>query len=150
MSSYYLDTSAVLKRYLSEAGSAWLRGWIQTAAGNVVIVSDLALVEGFSAFARLRRSGSITPTRHARLQAVFLWHFEREYLVIPMDGLILVQARLLVDHYPLRALDAIQLASAQHAATVLAESLTFVAGDQVLINAAAGEGFTTADPNTHP
>src|SRR5438552_2918247 len=104
-------------------GSTWIRGWIRPAARNLIIVCDLVSVEAFSAFARLRRENRITSIRHERLQAVLLVHIEREYLVIPVDGSILARARLLVNRYPLRALDAIQLASAQHAETIWREPI---------------------------
>jgi hypothetical protein len=64
--------------------------------------------------------------------------------------LILTQAQRLLAQYPLRTLDAIQLASAQHAVTLLGEPITFVAGDKSLLNAAVSEGFATDDPNQHP
>jgi len=49
---------------------------------------------------------------------------------------------LLVDRYPLRALDAIQLASAQVAATLLSAPITFLGSDCVLL--------PTDDPLLHP
>lgn len=150
MSNFYVDTSALGKRYINEIGSTWVRNWMRPAAGNVIIVSDLTVVEGCSVFARLHRETRITSLRHTRLQAVFLWHLEHEYLVIPVDGLVLTQARLLINHYPLRTLDAIQLASAQRASTLLGEQITFVTSDKALLIAAAGEGFTTDDPNSYP
>jgi uncharacterized protein len=150
VSSYFVDTSALGKRYVIETGSAWVRSWMRSKTGNVIVVSDLASVEGISIFARLHRQGHITPTRHTRLQAVFLWHMEYEYLVVPVDSLVLTQARLLLNQYPLRTLDAIQLASAQHAATILGEPITFVTSDRALLNAAAGEGLVTDDPNLYP
>jgi predicted nucleic acid-binding protein len=149
LTNYYVDTSALSKRYVTEAGSTWIRSWIRPSAGNVIIVCDLTSVEGFSVFARLRRESFITDTRHIRLQAVLLWHIEHEYLTIPVDGITLAQARLLINRYPLRTLDAIQLASAQRAVTALGEPIEFVTGDKALRAAAGGEGFAIDDPNIH-
>jgi hypothetical protein len=56
---------------------------------------------------------------------------------------------VLLNRYPLRTLDAIQLASAQHAAAVLEESITFVTSDKTLLSAAGGEGLVIDDPNEH-
>lgn len=100
--------------------------------------------------ARLRREGKLTSTRQARLQALLLWHIEREYLVIPINAIVLAQARLLINRQPLKTLDSIQLASAQHAVEMLGEAVTFITGDKALSRAAAGEGFAVDDPNLHP
>jgi uncharacterized protein len=150
LSYFFVDTSALSKRYVVEPGSTWVRNWTRPDTGNVIIISALTPVEGFAVFAWYRRERKITPTRHARLQAVFLAHIEREYLVINIDDAILEQARVLIDSYPLRALDAIQLASAQRAVILLGQSIIFITGDKILLNAAVGEGFSVDDPNTHP
>jgi predicted nucleic acid-binding protein len=150
LSSYYVDTSALSKRYVNEIGSDWIHSLIRPVTGNLIVVCEITSVEGFSVFARLRRENRLTSTRHTRLQAQLLLHIEREYLVVPMEGSMLAQARRLLNRYPLRALDAIQLASAQHAATILGEALTFVSSDKVLLSAAHSEGFAIDDPNAHP
>lgn len=148
--NFYVDTSALNRRYLNETGAVWVRSWIRPAAGNVITVSDLAAIEGFSAYARLRRENRLTPLRHARVQSLLLWHIEREYLVIPLIETVLSQARRLINAYPLRTLDAIQLASAEYAVSMLQEPITFITGDVRLKTAAVVEGFTVDDPNLHP
>ena len=35
MAAYFLDTSAILKRYVLEAGSAWLRSLVDPLSDNV-------------------------------------------------------------------------------------------------------------------
>jgi predicted nucleic acid-binding protein len=107
-------------------------------------------VEGFSTFARLSRENRITSSSLIQLQAVFLLHFEQEYLVVPLNELVLALARQLVNRYPLRTLDAIQLASAQQAVVILGEPMTFVSGDQRLLSAASSEGFGVDNPNAYP
>ncbi len=138
------------KRYITEKGSPWVRSWIHPLYRNVIIICDLAPVEAFSVFARLHRELLINQVQRTRLQNIFALHTEREYLVIPVDGLILAQAQQLVMRHPLRTLDAIQLACAQQAANVLGEPIMFVSGDKQLLRAAVAEGFTTDDPNLHP
>jgi len=113
------------------------------------MISDLTPVEGFSVFARLRRADAISGTRHARLQAVFSWHVANEYLVTSIGSSVMRQAQRLVNRYPLRTLDAIQLASAQYAMSILDETIRFVSDDTVLLDAAASEGFMTDDPNLY-
>jgi predicted nucleic acid-binding protein len=67
----------------------------------------------------------------------------------PQTGNI-IAARNSIARYPLRALDAIQLASAVQAVQLLSVAVTFASADQNLLAAAAAEGFSTDDPNAHP
>lgn len=150
MTYYYVDTSALNKRYLAEKGSAWVRSWIRPSAGNVIIVCELTALESFTTFARLRRENKVSAGRLARLQNLALLHMAHHYAVIPFSQSVLIQARSLVNRHPLRTLDAIHLASAQEAQTILNTPITFVAADKVLLAAASAEGFTVDDPNTHP
>ena len=84
------------------------------------------------------------------MKADFLSHYSNEYLPVLLDTNILRAAAHLTDSHPLRALDAIQLASANHAVNLLGEPITFVSADKNLLTAAAAEGFATDNPLLHP
>ena len=45
MAVYFFDSSAIIKRYLSERGTAWVIGIADPAAGNRIYVSRIAGVE---------------------------------------------------------------------------------------------------------
>lgn len=150
MTASFLDTSALAKRYLVEAGSAWMRSWIAPAAGNVILISDLGVLEMLSVLERRKREGSLSASDVRRLEADFTAHVAAEYVVAPLDKSVLQLAQHLLRGHPLRALDAIQLASASRASQMLGEPLTFVSGDRSLLAVAAAEGFATDDPNAHP
>ncbi|MBC7812602.1 MAG: type II toxin-antitoxin system VapC family toxin [Burkholderiales bacterium] len=154
MSAFFVDTSVLLKRYLTEIGSIWVLSWILPSSGNSIIVSDLTPVEIFSALAKRRRMKELSARRIPILQNEFMWNFAHEYVVTPIDSSILIQARQLVITYGathnLRAGDAVQLASAQKAASILSQSITFVSADNDLLKVAAAEGFVIDDPKTHP
>ena len=107
MSNYYLDTSALVKRYLVEIGSTWISTLTPLSAGNVIIISDLTTVELFSTLARRQREGTVTQANGIVLQTRFLADLEREYLSIPLENSVLSRARDLLPRYPLRSLDAI-------------------------------------------
>jgi hypothetical protein len=64
--------------------------------------------------------------------------------------LILYSARQLVRKYPLRTLDAIQLACALRSSVVLKRAIVFVSADNNLLAAAVAEGFKIDNPNLHP
>ncbi|MBA3871139.1 MAG: type II toxin-antitoxin system VapC family toxin [Anaerolineae bacterium] len=150
MTAYFLDTSALAKRYLVETGSGWIKSFFLPTLNQVIVISELTPVEMFSLLARRQREGYISPQDAAAFQADFWVHFEKQYLVVNLESPILLQARSLVTNHKLRTLDAIQLASAAHATNILGEPLTFLPGDVDLLTAASNEGFVVDNPNAHP
>lgn len=60
MNSYYFDSSALIKRYLEEAGSSWVREQFAHPPTSSVFISELTLVEVAAALARHEREKSIT------------------------------------------------------------------------------------------
>lgn len=150
MTTYFLDTSALAKRYLVETGSGWIKSFFLPTLNPVIVISELTPVEMFSLLARRQRERYISPQDSAAFRADFLVHFEKQYLVVNLESSILLQARSLVTNHKLRTLDAIQLASAVHAAHILGESLTFLSADIDLLTAATSEGFVVDNPNAHP
>jgi uncharacterized protein len=80
--------------------------------------------------------------------------FQREYVVIELNGAIAEDAQRLLDTHPLRGFDAIQLASALAAnARMVAAGISplmFVSGDVRLLNAATSERLMTDNPNNYP
>jgi predicted nucleic acid-binding protein len=125
-----------------EDGSQWVLGWIEPEAENLTVISELALVEMFSLFARRIREGKLASSSAASLRADFLYHTTKEYLVVPVGAEVLSQARELVLNHPLRTLDAIQLASAFRAVELLQETMTFVSADNNLLARSEGRGIS--------
>jgi predicted nucleic acid-binding protein len=153
LASFFVDTSALAKRYTSEIGTGWVRSWTRVSNGNTIIISDLALVEMFSVIARREYDGDMTASTAERFRRVFSLHVRDEYLVMRTSSAQLsVAQRLVTTHVGLglRALDAIHLATALHIQTTLGQSLTFVSADKKLLATAIAEGFKTDDPNLHP
>ena len=65
MRPYYLDTSALVKRYVAEPGSAWIEAVILEPADVLALTSRVTMVEMWSALARRRREASISAEHHA-------------------------------------------------------------------------------------
>lgn len=153
MTTYYVDTSALVKRYIDEVGSGWVRAMFSQSPPPSVIVVHLVIVEMTSALARRRRDGTLTPAEYAQIQDAFRADCLNEYrIVTAVDGIIDEATRLL-ERYPLRAYDAVHLAAAvianQH---LLADGLTpliFLSADDHLNDAASAEGFAVDNPNHH-
>jgi predicted nucleic acid-binding protein len=68
---YYLDTSALIKHYVEEAGGAWLEATAFAADDVLLLTSRITIVEIRSALARRRREASISPELHEDLPDAF-------------------------------------------------------------------------------
>ena len=150
MTAYFMDSSAISKRYMTEIGSVWVRSWAAPTAGHVIVIAQLALVEVSSALARKQRLAQISAADPVQHRMDFLTDAETLYLTVPLEEAVLLQASDLVGRYPLRTLDAVQLACALAGAAILGEPLTFVCAATNLLNAPAGEGLATDNPLAHP
>lgn len=153
MAVYFVDTSALAKRYVNEIGTRWVRGWVRREAGNSIIIAELAMVEMFSVIARRELQQDISLSSATRRRQAFLYHSLHDYEVIQINNKIFIQSRDLVTkyvHFGLRSLDAIQLACALTARNVIGQPIDFVSADAKLLQAAIAEGFAIDDPNLYP
>ena len=149
MTIFFADTSAIIKRYVPESGSDWVGSWAKLPSTDAVIISEITTVETVAFFTRRQREKNLSSDDLAMLRNDFLLHVEREYLVISVDSVVFIRARNLVHRYPLRAIDAVQLACALDVMRALNLSLTFVSADRMLLAAAALEGLATDNPENH-
>lgn len=154
MTTYYVDTSALVKRYVDETGSGWLRTALGAEPLPSVIIVHLAVVEMTSALTRRLREGVLTTAEHAQLQNAFRSDCLDEYEIAIAVGNIIDQANRLLEAYPLRAYDAVHLATAVVANQRLVDNdlapLIFLSSDDRLNDAASAEGLTVDNPNHHP
>ncbi len=149
MAAYFLNTSAVVKRYVLETGTPWVQTLADPAAGHFLFVARVTDVEMTAAIARRRRLGSLTTAQAGQALAAFRQDFVRQYRIVEIAIPLVRQASQLADRHVLRAYDAVQLAAALeiHAAD---PSLTLLSADAELNAAALAEGLTVDDPNSHP
>lgn len=93
------------------------------------------------------------PSEMRKLRLLVDYHMRLEYAIIALNATIAHRAADLLIRHPLRAYDAIQLASAldraMQSATNQKISPVFISADQRLLEAAAAEGLTVEDPNQH-
>ena len=154
MAAYFTDSSAVVKRYVKEAGSAWVISLFTAAPANDIIVVALTGVEVVAALTRRTRSGTITPVDAAAACALFVSDLGMDYQVVAVTDNLLQQAMKLAQMHSLRGYDAVQLAAAVETNRFrLAVGLTllvFVSADKELNAAALAEGLGVEDPNAHP
>lgn len=148
MPIYYVDTSALLKRYIVENGSAWVRATLHSPETDI-IVSQLTLVEGVAALARRAKGGAFRPGDAARIIQQLKADFQQQFLVINVNSQLIEKAVDLAQQRALRGYDALQLATALMVRTlVVPEEVTFVAADDELNAAAVLEGLPSINPTS--
>jgi hypothetical protein len=154
VNAYFLDTSALVKRYVREIGSDWILSITDPATDNDLTISQITWVEVHSAFARRLRDGSLSAQRFDLIAQKVREDFENEYRVIDVDRTLIETAGALVMQNPLRAYDSVQLASALRVQSLLTSmpetQLIFVSADNRLLDIAQSEGLATDNPNNYP
>lgn len=133
---FYLDTSALVKKYVQEAGSERVIEFWKEAEG--LAISKVGYAECLAAFHRKKREGEISGRQFGRIRRIFLndWtSFMRVDLSTDVEKII---GRLVMKH-PLRGFDAIHLASCLSLKKALKSHLSFVAADVRLLEAASKE-----------
>lgn len=155
MTLYYVDSSALVKRYLREIGTDWIMTLAAPAAGHTIFVAELTRVEAAAAIAaRHRAPDGITISERDNAVNLLLQHCDSEYRIISLTSSIVSRAVTLTQNYRLRGYDAVQLASALAAAAQMVavglNAPSFIAADRDLRAAAQAEGLATDDPNDHP
>lgn len=60
MTIYFVDSSALVKRYVAEKGSAWFHSLSTLPSDTTLVVSRITWVEVSSSLARLAREGKLT------------------------------------------------------------------------------------------
>ncbi len=148
----YLDTSGLVKRYVPEAGSAWVTHLCEQ---EPLATSLIAVTEIASALARRAREGSLTEQQRDTLFRAVV-RDARTLVLVDTNRLVAQRAAQLLlaapAHFRLRALDAIHLASAVHtfarARRRGVATGTFVSADEALLAAARWAGLTTQNPES--
>lgn len=154
MADFYADSSVLVKRHVPEAGSDWFQSLAAPAAGHLIITARISLVEVYSALNRRLREAQLDPNDYAQIAADFAALCAAEYELAELTPAVIQRARQLLERYPLRAYDAVQLASAlltnETLQAIGLPDLTFLAADTRLLTAAQAEGLSTANPNDYP
>lgn len=142
MSSLYLDSSALLKRYLIEKGSVAMRTLFEKE--QVIVTSSITYAEVHATLHRAARSNLLD----AQAVSSIVEQFEsewRRFAVMefeePQRFLIPGLAKVTT----LKGADLVHLASAVYAARSDRE-LRFIGADVRLMEAAAAQGLSVIDP----
>ena len=158
MPTYFFDTSALLKRYYREPGTAWVRGAAAPRAHSTIYLSQLAHVETIAALRRVGRLNGDHPSYIDSLVDLFKRHLSLSsqanapYTLISISSSVVEYASGLCDKYwdispgPLRSLDALHIASAALVSGVISDKFVIVTADLQMAAIAAIEGFSVINP----
>lgn len=147
MGLYYLDTSAIVKLYIREPGTERMLRLASRQADHRIALLSVAAVEFRSAIRKRERSGDIDHDGADRTVAKFDHHLQSRFLRQTLNESVVDTALDLIDRYPLRAYDALQLAGCLALRAIAGgDEPVFVCADQTLLAAARSEGLSIIDP----
>ncbi len=152
MAAFFCDSSAIVKRYIAETGSAWLSATTDPK-NNRVYVARITFVEVISAITRREKGKHISAVDADNARLRFEQDYLNEFQKVEINEKLINEAAILAKKYALRGYDAVQLAAAletenQRIASGLS-SLVLLSADTDLNTAAVSEGLTVDDPNNH-
>jgi len=154
MGAYFLDTSAIVKRYCPELGQSWVQDLCDPVGGHVLFISQATLVEAVTAFCRRAYVRDISITQRDEFIDTFRTDCENSYIIESVTDAIYTAAGDLCRMYNLRAYDAVQLTCAlniRHEALAdQTPSPIFVCADKRLVEFACVEGLAADNPENHP
>jgi hypothetical protein len=131
----YFDASALARRYVREKSSVKVRRLLRA---DLPATSRYSAVEIASALARRAREGAISGEDRARALTALRGDLSA-MLVVELTPEIVTRAQTLLQRHPLRAGDAVQLASCLQLRDELDEPIALLAFDDRLTAAARKE-----------
>lgn len=154
MADFFLDSSAIVKRYINETGTVFVDGLVEVSKGNTIFIAQITKVEVSSAFARRKKGKTLSNVDAAASLASFIIDLKDIYYTVDMTADHVTSAADLATKHALRGYDAVQLGTALAANYEVIKNgdpaLVFVSADSELNSAAIAEGLSVENPNDHP
>ena len=141
----YLDTSALIKRFVLEEGRERILSL--TDATHDVATATIAYAEVYSGLTRQKNRHALSLRQYRALCDRFEVDWI-SYRHVELTSDVLRLARDLIRRRGLYSADAIHIASALELRRALGEAVLFVAADRPLLRAAAAEGLESLNPET--
>lgn len=142
----YLDTSSLVKLYVTEAESESVRRLVESA--DIVATAAIAYPEARAALARRRREGGLRPRTFSAARRALDDDWPK-YLAVDVTGALCRDAGDLAERYGLRGYDSVHLAAYLHVARAAGRaSVRFSCFDDRLTAAArsAARSIRTGGP----
>lgn len=142
MQYYFLDTSALVKRYHQEIGTDVIDS-IFDSEDRIIVISNISISEFVSAINRKKNENEITQDDLDVVLSKFYADVMEELTVIGIGDSHITSSIELVLGHNLKALDSLQLATALELNEL---DTTFVSADDKLCEAAEKEGLRIVNP----
>jgi predicted nucleic acid-binding protein len=147
MAVYYLDTSAVLKRYRTEKGTDVVERLYDDSKGDLLLTSQFTCLEVESVAARALKGRVLMQGAYEAMMGAFTDDLDKYLHLQPAHRDIVNDAIYAARDFALRPLDALQMAEGQATKRAyVVDSVTFVASDKELLAAAEAAGMETFNP----
>lgn len=154
MATFFFDSSALVKHYVTEIGSNWVASIVDAQPPNKIVIAQITGVEIIAALARRVMMGLTAAADGAAANRAFRHDFQVKFDVISITPQLIEDAMNLAELHCLRGYDAVQLAAAIAFESQMTASgvgpLILISADVDLNQAAQAEGLVTDDPNQHP
>lgn len=159
MATYYFDSSAIVKLYITEPGTDWVTSIFRARNPDGlrlhrIAFSKIGIVEVSAAIARRNRMKVLSRESQRALFRRFMQDCVNQFRTLNPSNDQIYQAAELVQHYALRGYDAIHLATAltlsREFISIQLPTITFVSADQQLCQSAAEAGLNVENPNDYP
>lgn len=135
----YLDTSALVKLYIEEAGSQEVKRAVEKS--RIVSTSRVAYVEARSGIARKHREREFSKEERDQVVKDLRQDWDN-YFIVELSESVAELGGELTSRHPLRGFDAIHLASALLLRNRTCLEVSFCCFDERLRAAAEAEGLT--------
>ena len=149
MPVYYLETSALVKRYRTERGSQAIGElFSEKTEDEGFVTSRFTTLEMESVAARALKAKLLTPQAHEVMLRLFAEDLEDRIIVLPASTTLILDAVQVTRQHALRAGDPIHLAAALNVQSSTSDRIIFVTSDVDLRQAGEAAGFSTLSPET--
>lgn len=148
MALLYLDTSALVKLYVQEAGTERMLELAHPDDNHRLAILSLARLEFRAAVRRRAKLGDLDSMTADHLIRSFSDHLAGVFQVQPVNDAVLDEATGVIDRHAARAYDAVQLGGCLALRSTVGEEMEvqFVCADEELLEAAHAEGLAVANP----
>ena len=146
MSVFYLESSALFKRYRTEKGTDVVNTiFAGRTQADIFVTSRLTTLEMESAAARGLKSRTITRQAHGAMVRAFADDLGN-IVVLPLNGRIISEGEQAARKYSLRALDALHFSTALLVRQTSPAGTVLVTADHEVADAGRTAGFHVLNP----
>lgn len=146
---YFVETSALVKAYVTERGSDTISKAFSRLRGSLFI-SELVAIETLAKLTYLKRSQIISRSAYRRLKRKLETDLERLFAIAPVTEDALRSALEFVHHYRAAAagpIDLVHLATLEQLQSLYPpERVRLICSDGSLLNVAMARGVEVFDP----